>query len=286
MLPDMAAKQGITIVGAGNVASALATSLYHARYRIEGIVSRPAAASRRRAQALARQVGASVIPPSQIESQIVWFCVPDSKITRAAQSLAHTFEWSGKVAFHSSGALTSDALSLLRRRSASVASVHPLMTFVKGSRPTFAGVPFAIEGDRRAVQVAHKIVRDLRAQAFSIRKRDKVAYHAWGMFASPLLTVLLAITEQVAAAARVPPKVARRRMLPILAQTIANYATLGAPGTLSGPIVRGDAETVEKHLRVVAKIPTAREVYTSLVLASLRYLPAKNRIALKKILSG
>jgi len=104
------------------------------------------------------------------------------------------------------------------------------------------------------------------------------------MFASPLLTVLLALTERVAGAAGVGPEAARQRMLPILAQTIANYAALGAPGTLSGPIVRGDVETVRKHLRVLCKVPAARDVYVALARASLRYLPVKNRAAMKKIL--
>lgn len=284
MLPGMAAKPSITIVGAGNVARGLATSLRRAGYRIDGIVSRAFATSRRKASTLARQVSSVVIPPTEIKSAIVWLCVPDGQIAQAAKSLAGDSEWSGKIAFHSSGALTSDELSLLRQRGARVASVHPFMTFVKGSQPTLAGVPFAIEGDRRAVQAAREVVRSLRGQAFFIRKRDKVAYHAWGMFASPLLTVLLALTERVAGAAGVRNRPARQRMLPILARTIANYATLGAPATLSGPIVRGDAETMKKHLQVVGQIPGAREVYIALVLASLRYLPAKNRAALATIL--
>jgi predicted short-subunit dehydrogenase-like oxidoreductase (DUF2520 family) len=286
MLPVMATKPGIAIVGAGNLANALATSLHRAGYRIDGIVSRSGASSVRKARLLARKVSSTVLSPSQVKSRIVWLCVPDGEIAHAAQLLRTSGEWSGRVVLHSSGALTSDELAVLRRRGASVASVHPFMTFVRGSQPTLAGVPFAIEGDVEAARMARGIVRRLRGQAFSIRKSEKVAYHAWGMFASPLLTALLAITEQVARAAGVRPKSARQRMLPILAQTIANYAALGAPGTLSGPIVRGDSDTVKKHLQVLGQVPAAREVYIALARASLRYLPAKNRAALEKILKG
>ncbi len=148
MSRKLSAKPLITIVGAGNLAGALAVSLHGAGYRIDQIVSRTGAASLQRARRLAREVGASVVAAAraQIRAEVVWFCVPDGAIARAAKSLAGAADWNGKVALHSSGALTSDELAVLRRLGAAVASVHPLMTFVRGSRPSFAGVPFAVEG--------------------------------------------------------------------------------------------------------------------------------------------
>jgi predicted short-subunit dehydrogenase-like oxidoreductase (DUF2520 family) len=190
------------------------------------------------------------------------------------------------VALHSSGALTSDELGALRGRGAAVVSVHPLMTFVPGSRPSFARVPFAIEGDAEAVRVVRRMVKDLGGMVHPIRKQDKPAYHAWGTFASPLFTALLATTEQVALLAGVRPKQARRRMIPILMQTLANYAALGAAGAFSGPIVRGDVATVKRHLRVLRGLPAGREVYSDLVRAALQYLPAKNKSTLKRLLDS
>jgi predicted short-subunit dehydrogenase-like oxidoreductase (DUF2520 family) len=223
---------------------------------------------------------------ADIEATIVWFCVPDSAIASGAASLSRATDWSGKVALHSSGALTSDELAVLRRRGAAVASVHPMMTFVRGSRPSLAEVPFAIEGNRKAIQVARAIVVRLGGHPFAIQKRQKEAYHAWGMFASPLITALLAASERVAVAAGVSRKAARATMLPMLEQTLANYARLGAPESFSGPIARGDLETVRKHLKVLRTVPGAREVYVALARSALRDLPSKNRAALEKILKG
>jgi len=294
MLPGMRGRHSSTelikprlaLVGAGNLARALAASLPGAGYTIDVIVSRRQAASLRRARRLAGKVGASavVVGGAQIHAEVVWFCVPDSAIPGAAAALKEAADWQGKVALHSSGALTSDELSVLRQRGAAVASVHPLMTFVRASQPPLAGVPFAIEGDRKAVQAARAIVQNMSGQPFAIRKLDKGAYHAWGMFASPLLTALLAAGERIAAAAGVPREGAKKRVLPILRQTLANYAALGAAESFSGPIARGDVETVRKHLRVLRAIPGTREVYIALARAALRDLPAKNRAALEKIL--
>ncbi len=242
----------------------------------------------RRARRLAREVGALAVAVERVNvrAEIVWFCVSDGAIAAAAESLLGAADWKSKVALHSSGALTSDELAALRQRGASVASVHPLMTFVRGSRPALEEVPFAIEGDRKAVRAASAVVQDLRGKAFAIRKGHKQAYHAWGMFASPLLTALLAASERVAAAAGVNRKAARKRMLPILTQTLANYARLGAAESFSGPLARGDVATVGKHLKVLGKVPGAREVYIALARAALRDLPAKNRAALEKMLAS
>jgi predicted short-subunit dehydrogenase-like oxidoreductase (DUF2520 family) len=158
------------------------------------------------------------------------------------------------------------------------------MTFVAGSRPSLAGVSFAIEGDAAAVRMAKRIVNDLRGEPFVVRKKDKAAYHAWATFASPLLTALLATTERVALAAGVKPKTATRRMMPIVSQTVVNYATLGASASFSGPFVRGDVKTIAQHLRALRRIPPARGVYIALARAALQYLPTKNRKALAQVL--
>jgi len=227
----------------------------------------------------------------KIDAEVVWLCVPDGAIAEVAQLLARKTDWKGRIALHSSGALSSDELAALRRRGAAVASVHPMMTFVAGalqagSGPALAGVPFAIEGDAAALRTSKRLVKDLGGKAYAIRPQDKAAYHAWGTFASPLLTALLATTEQVAAAAGVQRREAKRRMLPILRQTLANYAAFDAGRSFSGPIIRGDAETIRRHLRVLREVPAAREVYAALAKAAVRYLPGKNKRVVQGLLKA
>jgi predicted short-subunit dehydrogenase-like oxidoreductase (DUF2520 family) len=279
----------IAIVGVGNLGHALAVSLRSAGYEINSLLVRPPAsvATSKKTRKLAKQVGARMTDrPSEIAgANVIWFCVPDSEIKPAAAALSSAIGWKGKVAIHSSGALTSDELSALRRRGASVASVHPLMTFVRGSQPALAGVAFALEGDAAALRVARTIVKKLGGSAYNIRKQEKPAYHAWATFTSPLLTALLATSAQVARAAGVDRNEAKRRMLPILRQTLENYAAYDAAAAFSGPIIRGDVDTVKKHLHTLCKIPAAREVYAALARAALAYLSAKNKAALKRALA-
>jgi predicted short-subunit dehydrogenase-like oxidoreductase (DUF2520 family) len=288
MLPAMRSKPAIAIVGAGNLANALAPSLYAAGYEIESIIGRAPAASRAKARRLAREVDAcaSTQLPRNSRAVVVWFCVPDGEIHKVAQSAAEQLDWNRRIALHSSGALTSDELDALRQRGAAVASAHPLMTFVHRSRPPFTAVPFAIEGDLRAVRVARRVVKDLGGHAYAIRKEQKAAYHAWATFVSPLFTALMATAEQVAQAAGIPEKQSRRRMIPILRQTLENYAALGPAGGFSGPIIRGDVQTVRQHLQVLRGMTNAQEVYRALARAALDNLPAKKKGELRDLLES
>lgn len=281
----MAKKPTIAIVGPGRLGSALALQLRRAGYGIREVISHNTAASRRKGRDLARKIGAraAIAKDARLDANLFWFCVPDRTIADAARELAPLANWKGKVAFHASGALTSDELNVLRRRGAAVAAVHPLMTFVNGSSPSLNDVAFAIEGDATAVRLARRIASDLGGKAFLIPKNKKAAYHAWCGFTSPLLVAALVTAEQVAGIAGMTPAEARKRLVPIVRQTLANYAALGPAASFSGPIGRGDAEVVRKHLRVLTKAPVAREVYLALARSALRYLPARNRKELNRM---
>ena len=74
--------------------------------------------------------------------------------------------------------------------------------------------------------------------------------------------------------------------LPIIGQTLANYGSLGSKHSFSGPFIRGDAETVAKHLALLKKHPRTRGVYVALAQTAIDRLPVRNRIALRRLLEG
>ena len=294
----MTGKTSVAIVGAGSLATFLAVALNDAGFPITEIIARDSPRSRQRARALAAKVGAQTVTAhsAALDANLLWFCVPDREIRGAASALADhlaaraTAHKKGRVpskvrfAFHSSGALLSRELDPLRKAGAAVASVHPLMTFVAGAHPSLTGVPFAMEGDDEATRVARRIVRELGGESFSLPAARKAAYHAWATMTSPLLLAFLATLEEAARAAGLTRQDARRTSLPIIRQTLANYSRLGPAQSFSGPLVRGDAETVAKHLAVLKQHPGAREVYVALARAAMRGLPVKNQDELKQLL--
>ena len=282
----MQAKRKIAIIGPGRLGGALAQELHHAGYQVTEVVSRPRPASLQKARRLAASVGSGAVSlrAAILDADLVWFCVPDRDLEASARTLSRSAHWKGKIAFHSSGAMSSDVLNSLRDRGAAVASVHPLMTFVTASAPSLSGVPCAIEGDAAAVSAARRIVGDLNGYSFKLRKEKKAVYHAWATLVCPLLVAALVTTEEVAAAAGLPAKDARRNMLPIVRQTFSNYATLGGAGAFSGPLVRGEVEVIRRHLQALGKIPGARAVYVALARSALQHLPVENRRRIARLL--
>jgi predicted short-subunit dehydrogenase-like oxidoreductase (DUF2520 family) len=278
----------VSIVGAGNLGTALASTLPKAGCQVKVIATRATSGNQRHTRVLVRKLQARQVELGKepLDTALVWITVPDDSISLVARKLAGVQDWKERIVFHSSGALTSDELAPLRAKGARVASVHPMMTFVRGSVPDMAGVAFAVEGDAAATRMARKIVERLGGDAVPIRKQNKVLYHAFGSFASPLVIALIASLEEVALAAGVRKRDIKLVMLPLLLQTLRNYLFEDAASAFSGPLVRGDVATVKKHLQELKKVPEARAVYVALARAAVRTLPVKNQKALARVLKA
>jgi predicted short-subunit dehydrogenase-like oxidoreductase (DUF2520 family) len=274
----------VSVVAPGRLGTALALNLPKAGYQVRVLVTCSSRPASQETAKLARQVRAKVVTlgESPLDTGLVWITVPDDAIPAVAAQLASSQRWRGKTVFHSSGALTSDVLSPLREKGAKVASVHPGMTFVRQSVPRLQGVPFGVEGDAAAVRLAKKIIGDLGGTTHPIAKKDKVMYHAFGSFASPMLIALLVALEQVGKAAGIKPENLSKMARPLLLQTLGNYLEHGAAEAFSGPLVRGDAATIRRHLDALRKVPEARAVYVALARMAVKDLPVRNQEAVER----
>ncbi len=241
---------------------------------------------KRRAKMVARRAGSVAVrfDEAQLDGDIVWLCVGDGAISATAEAIRDRVEWKGKQIFHSSGALSSDELRGLKRKGASVASVHPMMSFVRSAEASLKDVSFALEGDPKAVRTAAAIVKALGGTSFNLSKRDKPLYHALGAFSSPLLVAQLAAAERIGRKLGLAPKETRRVIGPILQQTLANYLKHGPAAAFSGPLVRGDVETIERNLAALKRVPGSAAIYRALAKAALTELPVKNRAAIRLLL--
>lgn len=280
-------KYEIAIIGAGTLASALARALHSKEYRVSEIVSRSNPQSLRRARILASRIqsSATTIQAAEMSADIVWICVPDDAIAALAEQMTDERDWRGKIVVHSSGALSSDTLELLRRKGAEVASAHPLMTFVSSSQPKLKGVPFALEGTAKALTAVETIISDFEAHAFRIARTEKAAYHAFGFFSSPGIVALIAAAIEVGKLAGLEGKRVRALMEPIVRQTIDNCFRTSPQQAFSGPVRRGDVETIRKHLKVLDEHPDLLDLYGSLVRIALKDLPSANTDSLQRLVN-
>ena len=275
----------ISIVGPGRLGVALATRLHSAGYRVCELVAHHRVSPQLRRLAQAVRAAATTLNSAELSGHLVWLCVPDSRIEATAAELASR-AWKGKIVFHSSGVLTSDTLVRLKEAGASVASVHPLMTFVQKSVPNLRDVPFAIEGDRLAMRVARQAAKRVGGNPVTIRKQNKPAYHLFATLICPLLISLLAASEKAASLAGLSPAEARIRMLPIIRQALSNYQQFGPSGSFTGPFARGDVGTVRLQLNTLSRSPGIKAVYLALAEAALENLPHRRDHEIRRMLRG
>ena len=102
----------MSIVGAGNLGTALALILPSAGCEVKFIATRTKNKSRASTKALARKLKARLVELGKepLDTDLVWIAVPDDAIAQVASKLANAQEWKGRIVIHSSGALTSDEL--------------------------------------------------------------------------------------------------------------------------------------------------------------------------------
>ncbi|HET9742974.1 MAG TPA: DUF2520 domain-containing protein [Terriglobales bacterium] len=278
----------ISFVGAGKLSTALALNLHDAGFAIDEIVSRPVAASIAHARTISKTVNAHAVSISKAEfaSDVTWLCIPDDAIASVAAKMAKAHDWKDKTVFHASGALSAEALRPFRLAGACVASVHPFMTFIGNSAAALDGVGFALEGDKRATAIARRIVRRLGGLPFPIDPQHKAAYHAFGSFCSPLVVALIVAGQEVGTLAGLNPRHARALSEGIVRTTVENAFAYSTEKAFTGPLRRGDVETVRKHLTALQAAPELLAVYRALGTIAVEHLPARQRSTLKTLLQA
>src|ERR1700752_2060382 len=149
-----ARKTDVAIIGLGNWGTSLAAAFRRARIPLSEVIVR-----RRKASSLPTVSWKN----AALDARILWLCVPDSAISdTASQIVRHRPKLHGQMVIHSSGALTIDALGPARRAGASIASIHPVMTFPTRNPVALDGVLFGVEASSSAARrTIHQIIRKL-----------------------------------------------------------------------------------------------------------------------------
>jgi predicted short-subunit dehydrogenase-like oxidoreductase (DUF2520 family) len=233
---DTPACRRLAIVGQGRLGRALSTELRRRGLEVVGPLGRGADAS---------------------DADAVLLCVPDGEIAAAASVIAPR-----RLVGHCSGATGLEPLSPHE-----AFSLHPLTT-VSGSGTDFAGAGAAIAGSTQAALVlARSLAETLRMEPVEIAPDDRAAYHAAASIASNFLITLESVAEELGATAGVE----HRALVPLVRATVENWARLGPSHALTGPVARGDEQTVVRQRRAVAeRTPELLDLFDALLAATRR----------------
>jgi len=250
----MRKKPSISIIGPGRLGTALARAAAAAGWPVAAIGARDSA----RASLLADRLGGGVRTGTPAEAaaagQMVFLTVSDEAIEPLCKELASRGAFAaGAIVAHCCGALDSEALAAARRQcGCRIASMHPLQTFPDADVAVerFKGICFFCDGDEPALETLERLAAALGGRCARIPSGDgrKTLYHAGATMACNHLAALIDAALTLMQQAGIERQTALAALAPLLRATMDNIATLGPEKALTGPVARGDAETVGRHL--------------------------------------
>lgn len=263
----------VGIAGSGNVGQAVGRLLRERGQCVTRVASRSLA----HADLAARFIGTGVqaVSYEEVACDRVIVAVPDGTIVNVTRRLP-----SPAIVLHTSGAMSGEVLAGLHA-GASYGSLHPLQTLPnpESGYRALPGCTFAVDGEPAALAWAMEIVNLLEGMALQIPSESRALYHAAAVMASNHLTATMDAAIESMVRVGIDPKSARAALTNISREALENTLRDGAAKALTGPVARGDAGTVARHIEALKESPaTIQELYRAaarhaLAIARRRGLP-------------
>lgn len=245
----------LSIIGPSKVGTAIGVLARRAGYQIAAIGGRDPAKTTTAAEQIGGGVKAGTPFNAAGAGELVLLAVSDDAIQEVCTELAEAGAFAdGAVVGHCSGALGSDILRAAQDRcGCHIASIHPLQTFptAQSAIDGLAGVFWFSEGDEPAVNMLNDLIAAIGGKPVSISSEQKPLYHAAAVFACNYLAALMDMALATAEGAGVESQTAWEAIEPLVRNTVTNIGNLGPAAALTGPIARGDTETVVRHLNAL-----------------------------------
>ncbi len=226
------------------------------------------------------------LPASIRDANIVLIAVRDPQIAGVISELAGVEQQrpigfsrsanpvitSGTVILHTSGSAEVRSLDVLRAAGFACGTFHPLAPFSVTERvpDLLHGGWIGIDGDDAAKACSRRLAGHVGARTLEIPAGGKPAYHAAAVMASNFPVVLAYAAAQLMNSAGISDRPAQAAVESLISAAVGNLATAKPVDALTGPVVRGDAETVRKHMETLSGQPELLAVYRSLSEIALR----------------
>lgn len=272
----------VNFIGAGNLGKTIATLIAkQSTIVIQGVCNSSLESSQQAINLIGQGTAYGNIidlPPADI----TFITTPDNDIETCCHILSTSKQLKpSSIIVHCSGSLSSDVLSAVKIQNCHVASTHPMRSFANPeiSIREYEGTYCAIEGDEDAITILQPLFLKIGSITYTIDRSKKAMYHAAGVFASNYLIAIAERSQYCLKQAGVDNGTAINITLSLMQGTLKNLEITESPEkSLTGPIKRGDIETIKKHLKAM---PNKRlsDLYKSLGLATVRVAKLKNNKA-------
>jgi predicted short-subunit dehydrogenase-like oxidoreductase (DUF2520 family) len=259
----------VFILGAGQVGLGLYRAFRAAGVEVVGLHSRrssPVATSSGPVPGVIGDANAVIIAVRDEQIDDAFAEVVDARAPSGRPRLA-----SGTVIVHTSGGAEPEIVPRLAELGLSGGTFHPLVPFANPERAPelLRKAWIGIDGDDPARATSRRLAGHLGARTLEIPLGMKTIYHVAAVIGSNFPVVLEAVATNLLADIGIPERSAQQAVHSLMEAAISNTADKPAESVLTGPVVRGDVETVQRHLQALRHMPDARALYRRLSFAAL-----------------
>lgn len=253
----------IGIIGAGKVGTTLGKYLSIHGKNVTGFYSRTHESADEAATFAETETYSSLCKLVE-ESDVIFITTPDGVIPQVWGELLHQ-DISNRIICHFSGSLSSHVFSGREEAGASGISMHPMYAFSDKfhSYEQFHTAYLTLEGDPEAVAVMKPMWEAIGHPVLTLKAEDKIKYHAAAAMASNEMLGLMQASLDILSECGFSEKDSMALLTPLVQGNIASMLEKGCVNALTGPVERGDTQTVRKHLQALEG-SKAGKIYQSL----------------------
>lgn len=253
----------VFVLGAGRAGVALARALRASGVAVLGVHGRARVGG---GEHTVEGVTVGPLPAAAREASVALVAVRDDQLDDALDELVAAPLAPGAVVLHTSGASDPAAMERVRAAGHAGGTFHPLVSLASaaGASAVLGRAWIGVDGDQEARARARSLAAALGARVLDIPPGTKASYHAAAVMASNFPVVLVALCERFLLESGIAPDAARGAARALLASAALNVQGSDAAAALTGPVARGDAATVARHLEALATSPDVLAAYRAL----------------------
>lgn len=243
----------IGIIGAGRVGCSIGKYLRIKGQELAGYYDVDSGAAKEAAEFTQTDVFGT-IQELLDSSDIIFITTPDTYIISVWEQIK-TLSLKNQIICHCSGALSSDSFSKDENMTVSCCSIHPMLPFSNrfSSYEQLNNAFFTVEGDKKASDVLCELFRSFGNEVCIIDKSKKAKYHAAASILSNQVIAVLDMGYSLLTECGFTREEALRATSQLVTKNIENVIANDCSAALTGPIERGDAQTIKKHLDCLSR---------------------------------
>lgn len=243
-------KAKVVIIGSGNVASVLAKLIVENGHELLMLVGRNAFAAKALAQKYNAHYSSSFNQINQ-NADIYIVSISDHAVEQVVKEIKIPVD---KIVVHTTGSLP---IEILKDVSENYGVLYPLQSIRKEIKQT-PDIPFFIDSNTESTKkYIADFAKTLSPLVSEADDEQRIKLHIAAVFVSNFTNYLFAVANDFCA----KENIAFKYLLPLMKETVARLQTQSPQNVMTGPAVRKDENTIEKHLQILQKYPEIKNLY-------------------------